>query len=59
MYPWQSELGSTHAEWKAAEQVLREQMHTEHTLRSQGESFKEELLNRREDVAKLLDKVAR
>ena len=58
-YVSQSELCSTHAEWKAAEQVIREQLHTEHTLRCQGESFKEELLTRREDIAKLLEKVSR
>jgi hypothetical protein len=55
----QAELASTHAEWKASEQVVRELMHTEHTLRCQGEGLQEEVLARREDIAKLLEKVAR
>lgn len=55
----QADLARVHAEWKASEQVVREQMHTEHTLHIQGEALQEEVNARRNDIMKLLDEVTR
>ena len=55
----QADLARVHAEWKASEQVVREQMHTEHTLHIQGEALQEEVTARRNDIMKLLDEVTR
>lgn len=55
----QSELEITKTEWAATEAVVKEQSVTETALYVQGEGLQGEVLGRRDDVTKLLEKVAR
>ena len=52
-------MASTKAEWAASEAVVREQVGTEISLFSTGEDLQGEVLGRRDDVTRLLAKVAR
>ena len=56
---FKSELEITKGEWAATEAVVKEQVVTETTLHIQGEGLQGEVLGRRDDVIKLLEKVAR
>ena len=49
----------TKGEWAATEAVVKEQVVTETTLHLQGGGLQGEVLGRRDDVTKLLEKVAR
>ena len=59
IYIIQSELEVTKTEWAATEAVVKEQVVTETALHVQGEGLQGEVLGRRDDVTKLLEKVAR
>ena len=55
----QAELATTKAELAASEAVVREQVSTEGSLFAMGEELQGEVHGRRDDVTKLLAKVAR
>jgi hypothetical protein len=55
----QAELATTKAELAASEAVVKEQVSTEGSLYSMGEELQGEVHGRRDDVTKLLAKVAR
>jgi hypothetical protein len=52
-------LRNTQADWKASEKVIEEQTATENALTVQGKDLQEDVLSRRDDIIRLLDKVAR
>lgn len=54
-----AELATARAEWAASEAVVKEQVNTERSLFSTGEDLQGEVHGRRDDVTKLLAKVAR
>ena len=49
----------TQAQWKASEKVIEEQSATELALTGQGKELREDVLSRRDDIIRLLDKVSR
>ena len=55
----QTELATAQEEWRACQLVIKEQAATESTLTTQGKALQEDVLSRRDDIIKLLDKVAR
>lgn len=55
----QTDLATAQDELRACKQVIKEQSATEGTLTAQGKALQEDVLSRRDDIIKLLDKVAR